>query len=718
MSGTKYSEKNPNQNALASQDKVVNNSHRHHPRIFEYLASRGVDVNDNDLPDDLRYHKGIPYYNGDDGGSTFYPTLVSIYRTTERVIRGIHKTHLSPKDKGKADVETPKKFGKALWPGASNGAALHLDPAVEEMAFAEGLETGMAVRQATGLATWVGGSAAGLRNMVIPSCVKSLTIWADNDTNQTGQKAAETLAQRASKQGVDVYILVPGKDEDDPGKGRDFLDVFVENGPEALRQAYDAAELYVPGNDSEDGQDAENDELIEFIFKFNKDHFVVNVGGKTMIAQETFEPISGFKCIRLSRPADVRLQYQNIYIGDDLAVDLWLSSLDRRSYNNIVFYPGGHLQDCYNLFQGFAVNPVPGDCSLYWAHVQEVICCGNEEIYRFVRRWLAHIIQKPGELPGTALVLRGEQGTGKGMFVEPICALLGKHSFTAYNLKHLVGNFNAHLAECLLVHANEAIWGGNKKEEGVLKGIITDPTTPIEQKGVDVMQMHNFKRLIASSNENWCIPMDMDDRRFLVCNISNKYKENHEYFSKLHQQMENGGLEALMHDLLHENLEGFNVRKLPRSEYNFDLKLKGASPIYLWWYDCLCEKENCSTISAMANGSVVTYHEWKGTVSSKDLHSFYAMWCKENRKTAEPASVFGKYFSNFFPNHVLKKTRPKKEGSTSTRQYCIVLPDIQDCRKAFEQITKSGPEIWPDEDFDDVDSVVIDNGPAVQETPY
>ena len=42
-------------------------------------------------------------------------------------------------------------------------------------------------------------------------------------------------------------------------------------------------------------------------------------------------------------------------------------------------------------------------------------------------------------------------------------------------------------------------------------------------------------------------------------------KEDFDYFGKIRQQLENGGYEALMHDLLHEDLTGFDPKVMPEN---------------------------------------------------------------------------------------------------------------------------------------------------------
>jgi hypothetical protein len=53
---------------------------------------------------------------------------------------------------------------------------------------------------------------------------------------------------------------------------------------------------------------------------------------------------------------------------------------------------------------------------------------------------------------------------------------------------------------------------------------MTDPTIIIEGKGRDAVPVDHCRHLIVSSNEDWAVPMDLDDRRFFVLNVSSHRK--------------------------------------------------------------------------------------------------------------------------------------------------------------------------------------------------
>ena len=172
------------------------------------------------------------------------------------------------------------------------------------------------------------------------------------------------------------------------------------------------------------------DPLLTDIEALNRRHAFVMNGGKAMVMNFGRNQKQG-ETLTFSNQTDFKARYANrstlvlSEYGTRLAplADQWWVHPKRRAYAGLVFLPGSPLEvelgddnPHYNLFRGWPVQPVPGDCSLFWAHLKDIICAGDEERYLYVRRWLAHGIQKPEEMPETSLVLRGGQGTGKGTY--------------------------------------------------------------------------------------------------------------------------------------------------------------------------------------------------------------------------------------------------------------------------------------------------------------
>lgn len=208
-------------------------------RIAAYLRFRGLS---GDVPSGLRLHPALLCYSDDDPPAKLgtYPAMVAQVVMLEGEVVNLHRTYLSPDGPGKADVPKQKKLMPATREGATNGAAIRLAPAGPVLALTEGIETGLAVMEATGTPTWSCVAAGFLEKVELPPAVRKVQIWGDNDASGRGREAAEKLAARLRAEGREVSIFLP------PEAGRDWLDVLISEGGMAL-----LLQTIAPSNDRE-----------------------------------------------------------------------------------------------------------------------------------------------------------------------------------------------------------------------------------------------------------------------------------------------------------------------------------------------------------------------------------------------------------------------------------------------------------------------------------
>jgi hypothetical protein len=429
----------------------------------------------------------------------------------------------------------------------------------------------------------------------------------------------------------------------------------------------------------------------------NKDHAVVNLSGKCAILIEGKDPISKCRSVSFSSVGDLH-NFQKNNFGRELrgdkyvwvpVSDRWFKWEGRREYKGVIFEPGQQLAGYYNLYQGFSVEPKPGDCSLYLDHIKNVIAAGNTLVSDYVKAWLADLLQNPGgPRPGTALALRGGQGCGKGTFVDPIGKILDPHFLHLSGSDQLTGRFNEHLKSKILVFADEAVWAGDKSAEGKLKAMITEPTLFVEPKGLNGFAISNHMRLILASNNDWIIPAGMDERRFLVLDVSSARTGDYEYFTSIKTQMANGGLQALLHYLLHYDFSGVNLRQIPRTRALFDQMLNSMSPFEKFWYDRLSGgrlfEMLINRILAPGENLREKYDvPWPDEVLVTDLCNEFQLFCREmNVRYRSSATQMGKSLSQICP------PVQRKRHSTGPRDYYYQIPSLELCREAFEARVK------------------------------
>jgi len=168
--------------------------------VTRYLKSRGLFATPA-----TRYCPRVRYYE-DGKPCGVYPAMVHSVRSPGGAVLSLHVTYLT-QDGRKADVRCPKKLLPASGPLA--GAAIRLMEPGPVMGIAEGVETAMAAHALFRFPVWAAVNSTLMEKVQWPDVVKTLFVYADNDLNYAGQKAAFTLAHRAACKGVDVIVAMP-----------------------------------------------------------------------------------------------------------------------------------------------------------------------------------------------------------------------------------------------------------------------------------------------------------------------------------------------------------------------------------------------------------------------------------------------------------------------------------------------------------------------------
>lgn len=336
--------------------------------------------------------------------------------------------------------------------------------------------------------------------------------------------------------------------------------------------------------------------LDAIVDEMNETYCGVLDGGQFHVFMEDYDEAFGRQVwTRLSREAFRNfLQDEKVPVPDvpknrlPSKADFWLDHPGRRKYPGIVMDPQRLARngDKLNLWRGWSVQPSPGDWSLMEELIGEVLCDGDSEAEGYVRRWIAHMLQRPWETPEAAIAFRGNEGTGKGTLGRALMRIAGPHGLTVSSRAQFAGRFNSHLRNCVFLFADEAVWPGDKEGEGIIKQLVTEPVISYEAKGKDITAGRNMVHMMLASNEEWIVPAGKDARRFFVSDVSDRRRNDQAFFGRLWRQMDDGGLAAMMHDLLGMDLEGWRPSsRIPQTRALGDQKVQSLdrpSKFFLW----------------------------------------------------------------------------------------------------------------------------------------
>jgi Bifunctional DNA primase/polymerase, N-terminal/Family of unknown function (DUF5906)/Primase C terminal 1 (PriCT-1) len=436
------------------------------------------------------------------------------------------------------------------------------------------------------------------------------------------------------------------------------------------------------------------------IEEMNKSHAAIFVGGSCYVMREIISTVTKQPDFELLSTRGFKEFYCNQYVQIDgkkaQLGDTWFHHPNRRQYTGLTFDPKETPEGYYNLWQGFAVEPKEGSCSLYLHHVKENIANGDKEVYDYIIGWMAHTVQNPHILLGTAIVLRGAMGVGKGVFAEQFGKLFGRHYMLLADSGQLTGRFNGHMKDKVVLFADEAFWAGDKEAEGKLKSMITEPTLAIESKGKDISTVNNHLHMIFATNNDWAAPAGPRERRFCIVDVGEKHLQDTEYFGAVVNQMNNGGREALLYYLMNYDVSNLNLRKFPQTKALMETKLLSFKPAEKFWHHIL-------STGYLSPGNE---NGWgSGIVETKYLHEKYLEFVKDTGlKHKATETELGINLSKLLGGTSFKKDRKtidvldlsKSSNSRGERKMCYSFPPLADCRKAFDTFVNGGMD-WPTE---------------------
>ncbi len=387
--------------------------------------------------------------------------------------------------------------------------------------------------------------------------------------------------------------------------------------------------------------------------EFALNHGVVAMAGKVSIVYLSYNDADGIYQYEFLKKQDFELLHADKFVSDRTGkirpiASVFLTEKEvRMTYTSVKFLPVRGLVaekvvlplpdefGCLNLYRGTAYEPVTGDCQLIIQHVWEVWCNHHKGLFNYVMCWLARMVQYPDKLGETALLLQSGEGTGKNAIVDIFSDYFGAYAYVATKQDDITGQFTARMKRSCFVFFNEATFGGDKSGWRVLKYTVTDEIAYSEEKFQPTIKHRNFCSLIVASNNDFAVPMGLDDRRFVVIGVSEKYKGDAVYFTALHACIANGGDSAFIYYLMNMDIKGFNPRTLPdgQSDRKADQKRETMGSVNDWYFNLL--KDGIQPQMSLVSSFPVSKDDvpWVASfkVSSQVMHEDYLYRCNKQK---------------------------------------------------------------------------------------
>ncbi len=300
-------------------------------------------------------------------------------------------------------------------------------------------------------------------------------------------------------------------------------------------------------------------------------------------------------------------------------------------YNKVVYIPyfdkprHTFYDECFNQFQPFSmmkyldtVSPDIYKNGRYRAHVKNQLCNGDELVFDYVEKYIAHMLQKPWERPDVCIMFISDQGIGKDMLAESLSRMVGEnHMLRLNSVSQLLRKFNSQQQGVLFTILNEiSDKGATDETHDRLKEKITAITQNIEPKNINPYSVNHFSRYFAFSNNNDGVKIEYSDRRFVLIKTNNEMCNNLDYFTPLWEDLDNPEfIRSMFVYYATLDIKGYTPRRIVETEYKKQIKINNLNnPVAFILELCRNEEELFNT-------------EGKYIIHTESLYASFCSYC-------------------------------------------------------------------------------------------
>jgi hypothetical protein len=278
----------------------------------------------------------------------------------------------------------------------------------------------------------------------------------------------------------------------------------------------------------------------------------------------------------------------------------------------------------------------------------------------WIKTEIANYIRDEGELT------RSGGGVGKNLAFDFFGRkILGdKYYYVVSDNSELYGSFNGMFEGKLLILVEEANGTDNLKNSAGLKSRISKKKITVNKKGKDQYQLNDYTNYVFTTNQINAIPIQKEDRRFVVYDADTSMRGNKQYFKNLVKEMEK---EEVIYSFYYylKNIETYDNPvdfrdSMPITNAYRDIR-RMNTPIILRWLS------NLETLNKVIK-------ENKGN----DLYDNYSNWIINNREGSGESILTQTKFGTMLSKSSAFEKKRSASGVVYVGKPDILLKDLKE----------------------------------------
>lgn len=276
------------------------------------------------------------------------------------------------------------------------------------------------------------------------------------------------------------------------------------------------------------------------------------------------------------------MHYTNEREEEKPIVNEWLKRIPKEKiFTHIITDPTYEGKDKYNLWKDWDIKNWEGEYSKDLKAIEFmknhilVLCRYNKEVASSFELWISHLLKYPKSKSFVPIFI-GKQGTGKDMLISWITAMIGNKKVfeTTSPENDIWGQFNPMMKSSFLIHLSEFSRKNTQDYAGKIKSLTTTGTILINEKNKGQYNIDSFHRFIGATNLPEPIPIEYDNRRYLLIHTSPDKIGDTEYFVEGHNYIKDKNAIKSMFDYFMslDPPENFKYHMIKETEYMQFLK--------------------------------------------------------------------------------------------------------------------------------------------------